>query len=77
MNFKEKAIKNQKAIENIQNPINSETKQLIKEVEFIKQMPRHPRDWLKDKVKKIQDELDTLKDLKPNIDVKPINDAPS
>ena len=44
MNFKEKAIKNQKAIENIQNPINSETKQLIKEVEFIKQMPRHPRD---------------------------------
>ena len=44
MNFKEKAIKNQKAIKNIQNSINSETKQLIKEVEFIKQTPRHPRD---------------------------------
>ena len=42
--FKEKAIKNQKAIKNIQNSINSETKQLIKEVEFIKQTPRHPRD---------------------------------
>ena len=55
--------------------INSETKQLIKEVEFIKQTPRHPRDRLKDKVKKIQDELETLKDLKPDIDVKQINDA--
>ena len=63
------------AIKNIQNLINSETKQLIKEVEFIKQTPLHPRDRLKDKVKKIEDELDTLKDLKPDIDVKPINDA--
>ena len=75
MNFKEKAIKNKKAIKNIQNSINSETKQLIKEVEFIKQTPQYPRDQLKDKVKKIQDELDTLKDLKPDIDVKPINDT--
>ena len=75
MNLKEKGIKNQKAIKNIQDSINSETKQLIKEVEFIKIMPQHPRDWLKDKVKKIQEELDTLKDLKPDIDVNPINDA--
>ena len=30
---------------------------------------------MKDKFKKIQDELDTLKDLKPDIDIKSINDA--
>ena len=30
---------------------------------------------MKDKVKKTREELDTLKDLKPDIDVKPINDT--
>ena len=73
--YKEQINNKPKKIKKIQESINNETKQLIKKVEFIKQTPRHPRDRLKDKVRKIQEELDKLKDLKPDLDIKPVNDA--
>ena len=73
--YKEQINNKPEKIKKIQESINNETKQLIKKVEFIKQTPRHPRYKLKDKVRKIQEELDKLKDLKPDLDIKPVNDA--